>query len=207
VCARFAPCLHNFFLETFRAPAAWFEARLAYTRATAVSSMAGYLIGLGDRHSANILLDRRSAQVGGCGLFWLQPALSLLQRKSASHAHALHHVSCWLSMVRPSAVVMQLTNGGSSGRKQIFAAWRPAHAQVVHIDLGVAFEQGRFLNTPELVPFRLTRDLVDGMGAAGAPHALLPPCQRELIWRWCPASECPAEAEQLRPHLLPTCGD
>ena len=63
VCARFRPCLHNFFLETFRGPAAWFEARLAYTRATAVSSMAGYLIGLGDRHSANILLDRRSAQV------------------------------------------------------------------------------------------------------------------------------------------------
>ncbi len=39
--------------------------------------------------------------------------------------------------------------------------------QVVHIDLGIAFEQGRFLNTPELVPFRLTRDIVDGMGAAG----------------------------------------
>ena len=39
--------------------------------------------------------------------------------------------------------------------------------QVVHIDLGVAFEQGRFLNTPELVPFRLTRDVVDGMGAMG----------------------------------------
>ena len=40
-------------------------------------------------------------------------------------------------------------------------------AQVVHIDLGIAFEQGRFLNTPELVPFRLTRNVVDGMGAAG----------------------------------------
>lgn len=30
-------------------------------------------------------------------------------------------------------------------------------AEVVHIDLGIAFEQGRFLNTPELVPFRLTQ--------------------------------------------------
>ena len=38
---------------------------------------------------------------------------------------------------------------------------------MVHIDLGIAFEQGRFLNTPELVPFRLTRDVVDGMGATG----------------------------------------
>ena len=42
--------------------------------------------------------------------------------------------------------------------------------QVVHIDLGIAFEQGRFLTTPELVPFRLTRDIVDGMGAAGEQH-------------------------------------
>ena len=41
-------------------------------------------------------------------------------------------------------------------------------ADVVHIDLGVAFEQGRFLNTPEMVPFRLTRDMVDGMGITGA---------------------------------------
>ena len=43
-----------------------------------------------------------------------------------------------------------------------------ATAAVVHIDLGIAFEQGRFLMTPELVPFRLTRDIVDGMGATGA---------------------------------------
>ena len=49
------------------------------------------------------------------------------------------------------------------------AAW-----QVVHIDLGIAFEQGRFLTTPELVPFRLTRDIVDGMGAAGARQGFMP---------------------------------
>ncbi len=35
---------------------------------------------------------------------------------------------------------------------------------MVHIDLGVAFESGRVLPVPELVPFRLTRDIVDGMG-------------------------------------------
>ena len=40
-------------------------------------------------------------------------------------------------------------------------------AELVHIDLGVAFEQGRILPTPETVPFRLTRDVIDGMGIAG----------------------------------------
>jgi ataxia telangiectasia mutated family protein len=39
--------------------------------------------------------------------------------------------------------------------------------EVVHIDLGVAFDQGRFLKTPENIPFRLTRELVDGMGICG----------------------------------------
>lgn len=32
---------------------------------------------------------------------------------------------------------------------------------------GVAFEQGKILPTPETVPFRLTRDIVDGMGITG----------------------------------------
>jgi len=40
-------------------------------------------------------------------------------------------------------------------------------AELIHIDFGVAFEQGRILPTPETVPFRLTRDVIDGMGIAG----------------------------------------
>jgi serine/threonine-protein kinase ATR len=46
--SRFPPVMHHFFLEAFRAPAAWFEARARYTRSIAVSSMAGYVIGLGE---------------------------------------------------------------------------------------------------------------------------------------------------------------
>ncbi len=40
-------------------------------------------------------------------------------------------------------------------------------AELIHIDLGIAFEQGRILPTPETVPFRLTRDIVDGFGPSG----------------------------------------
>jgi ataxia telangiectasia mutated family protein len=32
---------------------------------------------------------------------------------------------------------------------------------------GIAFEKGLALTTPERVPFRLTRDVVDGMGVLG----------------------------------------
>ncbi|XP_063954158.1 serine-protein kinase ATM-like isoform X2 [Lytechinus pictus] len=100
VCKNFQPVFHHFFLERFLDPADWFEKRLSYTRSVATGSIVGYVVGLGDRHFQNILIDCNSAEL-------------------------------------------------------------------VHIDLGIAFEQGRNLPTPETVPFRLTRDLVDAMGVAG----------------------------------------
>ncbi|CAJ1975137.1 unnamed protein product [Sphenostylis stenocarpa] len=94
-------------------PAEWFEKRLAYTRSVAASSMVGYIVGLGDRHSMNILIDQ-------------------------------------------------------------------ATAEVVHIDLGVAFEQGLMLKTPERVPFRLTRDIIDGMGVTGVEGVFRRCCEETL---------------------------
>ncbi|KAF6252289.1 hypothetical protein COO60DRAFT_542235 [Scenedesmus sp. NREL 46B-D3] len=111
--AHFPPVFHNFFLERFPQPAAWFAARTAYTRSTAVNSMAGAVIGLGDRHLNNVLVDL-------------------------------------------------------------------ATAEVLHIDLGIAFEQGMFLSTPERVPFRLTANVVDGMGAAGLEGTFRRCCETTL---------------------------
>ena len=113
VCDRFKPVMHNFFLESFPAPSQWYERRLAYTRSVAVSSMVGYIIGLGDRHSSNILI--------GCQT-----------------------------------------------------------GELVHIDLGIAFDQGELLPTPETVPFRLTRDIVDGCGVTGVEGVLRRCCEESL---------------------------
>ncbi|KAF8249612.1 hypothetical protein K440DRAFT_542932 [Wilcoxina mikolae CBS 423.85] len=93
----FPPVMHFFFMHEFNGPDDWYTSRLAYTRSTAAISILGHVLGLGDRHIHNILLDTKTGEV-------------------------------------------------------------------VHIDLGVAFEQGRILPVPEVVPFRLTRDIVDGMG-------------------------------------------
>ena len=37
----------------------------------------------------------------------------------------------------------------------------------MHIDFGIVFEQGKILPTPETIPFRLTSDIVDGLGVTG----------------------------------------
>ena len=52
--------------------------------------------------------------------------------------------------------------------------------EVVHIDLGVAFEAGRILAIPEVVPFRLTRDIVDGMGIMGVEGVFRRCCEFTL---------------------------
>ncbi|CAK3858781.1 serine threonine- kinase tel1 [Lecanosticta acicola] len=98
VCQHLHPVLRHFFFERYDDPDDWFQKRTAYTRTTASISILGHVLGLGDRHNSNIMLDT-------------------------------------------------------------------ATGEVVHIDLGVAFEAGRILPIPELVPFRLTRDIVDGMGS------------------------------------------
>lgn len=41
----------------------WLDRRTTYTRSVAVMSMVGYILGLGDRHPSNLMLDRHTGQV------------------------------------------------------------------------------------------------------------------------------------------------
>ncbi len=107
------PRMRKVFARRYPDPGTWFEARLSYTRSVAVNSMAGHIIGLGDRHLTNILISKENAEV-------------------------------------------------------------------IHIDLGIAFEQGKFLPTPERVPFRLTRNMVDGMGVTGVEGVMRRCCEETM---------------------------
>ncbi|CAH1233491.1 ATR [Branchiostoma lanceolatum] len=113
VCRHFHPVMHHFFMEKWPDPMDWFERRLCYTRSVATSSIVGYVLGLGDRHCQNILIDTNTAEL-------------------------------------------------------------------VHIDLGIAFEQGKLLPTPETVPFRLTRDIVHGMGVTGVEGVFRRCCEKTM---------------------------
>ncbi|GME58331.1 Phosphatidylinositol 3-/4-kinase catalytic [Neofusicoccum parvum] len=96
----FRPVLHEWFIETYPEPEAWFAARLKYTRSCAVMSIVGHVLGLGDRHGENLLLIE------------------------------------------------------DDGR-------------VFHVDFNCLFDKGLTFEKPELVPFRLTHNMVDAMGAYG----------------------------------------
>ncbi|KAI1816156.1 phosphatidylinositol 3 [Poronia punctata] len=60
----FPPVLPNWFISQFPNPSTWFTARLRYTRSCAVMSMVGTILGLGDRHGENVLLEE-----GNGGIF------------------------------------------------------------------------------------------------------------------------------------------
>ncbi|XP_011329801.1 serine/threonine-protein kinase ATR isoform X3 [Ooceraea biroi] len=56
---RHPPIFGDWFRIMFPDPYGWYEARTAYIRTTAVMSMVGYILGLGDRHGENILFDSK----------------------------------------------------------------------------------------------------------------------------------------------------
>lgn len=60
---KFHPVLRHYFTERHKVPQAWFEMRLRYSRSVAVSSIIGHILGLGDRHISNILLDNGTGEV------------------------------------------------------------------------------------------------------------------------------------------------
>ncbi|KAJ2828263.1 hypothetical protein IWW50_001482 [Coemansia erecta] len=63
VLPRFPSVLHEWFVRQFGSPCAWLAARTAFTRSAAVMSVVGHVLGLGDRHCENILLDERAGGV------------------------------------------------------------------------------------------------------------------------------------------------
>ncbi|RYH25731.1 hypothetical protein EON65_15270 [archaeon] len=109
----FKPVFRYFFLENFPSPSVWYSRQCQYVNSVAVNSMIGYILGIGDRHAHNVLVDVNSGEL-------------------------------------------------------------------VHIDFGIVFEQGQLLSVPETVPFRLTRDIVDGMGVLGVEGKFRKCCEYVL---------------------------
>jgi serine/threonine-protein kinase ATR len=96
----YRPSFHKWFLHKHSDPTAWLLARERYTHSVAAWSAVGYIIGLGDRHTENILINT-------------------------------------------------------------------ATCEAVHVDFDCLFDKGLHLLRPEIVPFRLTSNMIDAMGITG----------------------------------------
>ncbi len=59
----FHPVLRHFFTEQNKHPLDWYAKRLSYTRSVAVGSIVGHILGLGDRHISNLLLDSKTGEL------------------------------------------------------------------------------------------------------------------------------------------------
>lgn len=94
------PVMHVWFAIQFRNLSNWYQARLAFTKSVSLWSMIGFIVGLGDRHPDNILLN---LSTGAC----------------------------------------------------------------FHVDFAILFDKGKTLTTPEIVPFRMTRNVEYGMSVLG----------------------------------------
>ncbi|XP_032793021.2 serine/threonine-protein kinase ATR [Daphnia magna] len=110
---RYPSVFSEWFLSTFPDPQDWFLARLSYVRTTAVMSMVGFIVGLGDRHGENILFD------AVCG-------------------------------------------------------------DAVHVDFSCLFNKGLSFEWPEQVPFRLTHNMIEAMGATGVEGSFRKCCEVTL---------------------------
>ena len=60
---KFQPIFRHYFTERHKDPMSWFTMRLNYARSVATTSMVGHVVGLGDRHLANILLDQTTGEL------------------------------------------------------------------------------------------------------------------------------------------------
>jgi len=62
-CSKLKPVFRYFFYEYYNKPNIWHKKKQAYAKSVATSSIVGYIVGLGDRHVQNILIDTQSAEI------------------------------------------------------------------------------------------------------------------------------------------------
>jgi serine-protein kinase ATM len=64
ICAHHSPVFRFFFIERFGYSAEhWYAAKTRYTRSVAINSVVGHVLGIGDRHSNNILVHQKTGEV------------------------------------------------------------------------------------------------------------------------------------------------
>ena len=107
------PVMHQWLQRQFQQCSDWYAARGLFTQSCALWSVVGHILGVGDRHAENLMIDTQSGEI-------------------------------------------------------------------LHIDFAYMFDKGETLEVPERVRFRLTQNLVDGMGVVGCDGPYRSACATAL---------------------------
>lgn len=97
---RIKPVMRHFFMEKHYVPERWFEMRLSYSRSVAVTSMIGHVLGLGDRHVSNIMIDTAKGELVPIDLGIAFEAVSVMSQSlyqsllSSRAGNCRHRSSC-----------------------------------------------------------------------------------------------------------------
>nr|XP_027194422.1 uncharacterized protein LOC113789127 [Dermatophagoides pteronyssinus] len=108
------PILQNWFQEYYIDSYSWYQARRNFIRTTAVFSILGYILGLGDRHTDNVMFDTQTGQM-------------------------------------------------------------------IQVDFNCLFNRGEGFIVPELIPFRLTHNMISAMGTNGYEGLFRSTCEDVLL--------------------------
>lgn len=127
---RFHPAMRHLFRDRRKLATPWFEMRLNFQRSVAAVSMVGWILGIGDRHVSNLMLDENSGEM----------------------------------------VPIDFGIAFDAVRTHAFAMPR----------LMLKSAQAELLPVPEKVPFRMTQDIVDGLGLTGV-DGVFRRCSEELL--------------------------
>jgi phosphatidylinositol kinase/protein kinase (PI-3 family) len=57
---QYPPVLHLYYVHKFTEPSKWYQAKTMFTRSVACWSIIGYILGLGDGHAKNVLLNKKT---------------------------------------------------------------------------------------------------------------------------------------------------
>lgn len=87
----FKPVMRHFFTEMRNDPVGWYAMRLKYARSVAVGSMVGHLVGLGDRHCSNIMINVKTGEILHIDLGIAFDQVRFLQPRAIGVADRVRH--------------------------------------------------------------------------------------------------------------------
>ncbi|XP_039278402.1 serine/threonine-protein kinase atr-like [Nilaparvata lugens] len=187
---RHPPVLREWFLQEFPHPNSWYEARSAFVRSSAVMSMVGYMVGLGDRHGENILLDSITGGVTHVDFSCLFNKGDRMEIPEVVPFRLTHNMvwamgptgyegmfveACEITVRLMRAHIEQLLSVVRPFIYDPLLEWNRNCKRDEYTEM--TNQCGDRMEIPEVVPFRLTHNMVWAMGPTGYEGMFVEACE------------------------------